>query len=247
MKSFEFKGKISLITGANRGIGEAYVHALLKAGVKKVYAASRNLDNLKSLREHYPDNLEPVLLDVTNSDHINALKDQILSLDILINNAGIANNCSFTSENSLEIARQEMEVNYFAPIQIIQAVLPKLKLSSQALIINISSIAGISNFPNAAPYSATKAAMHSLTQGLRAELADEGIQVMGIYPGPIDTRMAEGFDMEKPAPKQVALETINALSKQEFDVFPDDFSKQMYDIFLEHPKKLEEALADMFT
>ena len=245
MKSFEFKGKIALITGANRGIGEAYVHVLLQAGVKKVYAAARNLDNLKSLQKQYPDTLEAVLLDVTHREHINALKDQIPSLDILVNNAGIANACSFTAENALDIAREEMEVNYFAPLQITQAVLPQLKQSAEALIVNISSIAGISNFPNAAPYSASKAAVHSLTQGLRTELAHDDIQIVGVYPGPIDTRMAEGFDMDKPVPEQVVYETIAALSKQEYDVFPDDFSNQMYGIFLEHPKQLEKLLADM--
>ena len=247
MKSFEFEEKVALITGANRGIGEAFVHVLLKAGIKKVYAAARDLDNLKPLIEQYPDVLEPVLLDVTNREHINALKDKIISLDILVNNAGTANPCSFTTDNTLDIARQEMEVNYFGPLQITQAVMPLLRQSPQALIVNILSIAGLSNFSNAAPYSASKAAMHSFTQGLRTELAKDNIQVIGVYPGPIDTRMAEGFDMEKPAPEQVPLEMIKALSKQEFDVFPDDFSKQMYDIFLEHPKKLEEALADMFT
>ena len=245
MKLFEFEGKTAFITGANRGIGEAYVHVLLQAGVKKVYAAARNLNNLKSLQEQYPDTLEPVLLDVTKSEHINALKDQITALDILVNNAGTATACSFTSDNTLEIARQEMEVNYFGPLQITQAVLPQLKQSPQALIVNLSSIAGISNFPNAAPYSASKAAVHSLTQGLRTELAKDHIRVMGIYPGPIETRMAEGFEMDKPAPEQVALEMIAALSKQTFDVFPDDFSKQMYGLFLEHPKQLESALAEM--
>ena len=245
MNTFEFRDKIALVTGSNRGIGEAYVHGLIDVGVKKVYAAARNLDNLKPLLEYYPDKIEPVLLDVTNSQHIKNLKNQISSLDILINNAGIANASGFISANTLEIARKEMEINYFAPLQITQTVLSTLKKSKQALIINMSSIAGIANLPSIGPYSATKAAMHSYTQGLRAELANDGIRVIGVYPGPIDTRMAEGFDMEKPMPELVVSKTFEAVSEQKSDVFPDDFSLQMYGQFLEHPHQLEQAFANM--
>lgn len=218
---------------------------LLDAGVKKVYAAARNVDNLAPLLEQHPEKIEPILLDVTNTQHINALSEQIGSLDILVNNAGIANACGFVAENTLEIARQEMEVNYFAPLQITQAVLPQLKKSSQALIINISSIAGIANLPSIGSYSATKAAMHSYTQGLRGELASDGIRVIGVYPGPIDTRMAEGFEMEKPKPEQVVSKTFDALTTQSVDVFPDDFSVHMYGLFLEHPHQLEKAFFEM--
>jgi short-subunit dehydrogenase len=112
-------------------------------------------------------------------------------------------------------------------------------------VINISSIAGISNFPVIAPYSATKAAMHSFTQGLRANLAADGIKVVGVYPGPIDTRMADGWDMEKAQPLQVAQRTFESLVKGEMDVFPDDFSKQMYAAFLQHPHELEKMFSEM--
>lgn len=245
MSNYDFKDKVALVTGSNRGIGEAYVLGLLGAGVKKVYAAARELNNLQPLLEKYPDRIEPVLLDVTNIQHINSLREKITSLDILVNNAGVANVCGFISENTLEIARQEMEVNYFAPLQITQAVLPKLKESTQALIVNISSIAGIANLPSVGTYSATKAAMHSYTQGLRAELASDHIQVMGVYPGPIDTRMAESFEMEKPKPEQVVVKTFEALVARKVDVFPDEFSEQMYGLFLEHPQQLEQAFSGM--
>lgn len=243
MSNFELKDKVALVTGSNRGIGEAYVLALLNAGAKKVYAAARDINNLKSLLAQYPNVIEPILLDVTNAEHIKQLAAEIDTLDILINNAGVANTCNLTSDNTLEIARIEMETNYFGPLQVTLAVLPMLKQSSQAAIINISSIAGISNFPGIAPYSTTKAAMHSYTQGLRAELANDGIKVLGVYPGPIDTRMAEGFEMEKPSPKQVADKTFEALIEGKTDVLPDTFSEQMYASFLEHPHNLEKTFA----
>lgn len=245
MTSFSVKDKTVLVTGANRGIGEAYVKVLLEQGAGKIYAAARNLDNLKALISLNSDVIVPVLLDVTNPEQIKQLTKTIPSLDILINNAGIANACSSTSDNAVDIARQEMETNYFGPLQVTLELLPLLKQSSQAAIINISSIAGISNFPMMGPYSATKAALHSLTQGLRAELAEFGIKVLGVYPGPIDTRLTEAMDMEKPRPEQVATRTFMALEQGIVDVLPDDFSQQMYAAFLEHPHQLEQAFAQM--
>lgn len=245
MSNFKIKDKTALVTGSNRGIGEAYVQYLVKSGAKKVYAAARDLNNLKALVAQNPEVIEPVLLDVTNTGHIKLLAENISALDILINNAGIANACHSTSENAVEIARLEMDTNYFGTMQVTLAVLPLLRQSAQAAIINLSSIAGICNFPLMGPYSATKAAVHSYTQGLRAELANDSIQVVGVYPGPIDTRMAKDFDMEKPKPEQVAVKTFEALSIGNVDVLPDDFAQQMYDTFLEHPHQLEKAFAQM--
>lgn len=245
MSTYELKNRIALVTGANRGIGEAYVEYLLMAGVSKVYAAVRDLHNAERLLEKYPNEVEAVLLDVTNMGHIQALKGKISRLDILVNNAGIANACHSTAENAVEIARLEMETNYFGPMQLTQALLPALKASPQALIVNVSSIAGISNCPAIGPYSATKAAMHSFTQGLRSELMADNIRVIGVYPGPIDTRMAEGWEMDKPEPPQVAEKTFEALQKGEVDVLPDDFSMQMYNAFLQHPHELEKIFSEM--
>jgi len=239
MGKFEITDKVALVTGANRGIGEAYLRFLLKAGAKKVSAAARDINNLTSIVALNPDIIEPVLLDVTNTNHIKLLSEKISSLDILINNAGIANGCNSTSDNALEVARLEMETNYFGPLQVTLAVLPQLKQSSQAAIINVSSIAGISNFPALGPYSATKAAMHSYTQGLRAELASDNIQVVGVYPGPIETRLTEGADIDKEKPEKVASATFKALSEGEKDVLPDAFSSDMYAKFLKHPHELE--------
>jgi len=86
--------------------------------------------------------IQPILLDVTNADHIMKLKTQVEALDILINNAGIANACTSSSDQALEIARLEMETNFFGPLHITQTLLPLLKNSEQAAIVNISSIAG---------------------------------------------------------------------------------------------------------
>ncbi len=245
METFTIKDKVALVTGANRGIGEAFVRHLLNAGARKVYAAVRNVDNLQDLLAEFPDNIEPVLLDVTSAKHISTLSKTIGKLDILVNNAGIAHGCFFTADEALEIARKEMETNYFGPIRVTHALLPLLKQSSEAAVINISSIAGIGAMAAIGPYSASKAAMHSYTQGLRAELQNDKIRVIGVYPGPTDTRMAEEWEMDKPSPNQVAEKTFAVLTSGEFEVFPDDFSQQMHALFLEHPHKLQEAFSQM--
>ncbi len=245
MNSNNLTGKNALVTGANRGIGEAYLRYLIENGINRVYAGVRNIASMEHLIAEYSDVIEPVLLDVTNVEHIKALKGKISQLDILINNAGVANACFSTSDNALDIARLEMETNYFGPLQVTQSVLPLLKQVEDGVIINVSSIAGISNFPSIGPYSATKAAMHSYTQGLRAELAADGIRVLGVYPGPIDTRMAADFEMDKAPPSQVARKTFEALEKGEVDVLPDDFAVQMYNAFLQHPHELEKVFAGM--
>jgi len=248
MTNFDIKGKVALVTGANRGIGAAFVKHLVQSGASKVIAGVRDLDNAKALTVEYPNCVEPMLLDVTNVKHITELAQKISSLDIIINNAGIASLCNSTSNNTIDVARLEMETHYFGPVQINQILLPLLKKSNQAAIINISSIAGISCFPSLGPYSATKSAMHSYTQGLRAELNGEKsgkqIQVIGVYPGPTDTRLAPG-EMDKASTEQIAKASFDALSKNETDVFPDDFSKQMRAAFLEHPHELEKIFSQM--
>lgn len=243
MNTFALAGKAALVTGANRGIGAALVDALAAAGVKKIYAAARDITSLEPLAQRHPDLVEPVLLDVTNPGHIAALAEKIPALDILINNAGIASGCNLTSSNTLETARREMETNFFGPLQLTPALLPQLRQSKQAAIVNVASIVSFSNFPNVAPYSISKAAVHSYTQGLRAELAADGIQVMGVYPGPVDTGMTAEWDMVKASPAQIASNILEALGKGEAYVFPDDFSTQMYAQFRQDPLAFEKTLA----
>lgn len=233
-----------MVTGANRGIGKAITEALLAAGAARVYVAAREIDNLKPMLAQNPDRLIPVRLDVTQPADIAALTGVIANLDILVNNAGVANGATFVDANSLTFAKQEIDTNYLGVVSLTQTLLPLLRQRSAAAVINISSIAGISNFPMLSPYSASKAAVHSFTQGLRAVLKKEGIAVHGVYPGPVDTRMAEGVEMPKASPADVANAILKALTSGQEDVFPDAFSRQMYEIFLTNPKELEKQFAE---
>ncbi|MES2674353.1 MAG: SDR family oxidoreductase [Pseudomonadota bacterium] len=239
------KDKVVLVTGANRGIGKAIVETLITQGVKKIYAAARNIESLNSLVALGPNVVEAIKLDVNQAADIAQVVSKISHLDILINNAGIATGSNFSGETSLKIAAEEMTTNYFGPVNLTHACLPKLRASKAAAIINVSSIAGISNFPALGPYSASKAALHSFTQGLRAELRQASIFVQGVYPGPVDTRLSEGFEMDKATTQEVASAIFNGLEQGVEDVFPDAFSQTMYQIFSNSPKTLEQQFAAM--
>lgn len=241
-----WQDKTALVTGANRGIGLGLVQALINRGIKRLYLTGRDFNAQKSLAADLKNpvtELIPLQLDVTYSKDILQVAAQISQLDFLFNNAGIATGSGFIAENSGDIAVQEMATNYFGPVNLTRALLPALKNSSGGAIVNVSSIAGIANMPLLGPYSAAKAALHSFTQCLRAELSKTSLLVQGVYPGPIDTRLSAGYEILKPTPAEVANVVLNAIENQEEDVFPDAMSVHWYQTFKADPKQLEKEYA----
>ncbi len=241
--AYSIQGKTVLVTGTNRGIGEALVKELVAQGAGRIYATARNPASLEALVAQAPGVVVPVQLDVNDANSIAKLAKEITSLDILINNAGIVNSTTFSGEDALAIAAAEMATNYFGPVNLTHALLPVLHKSQAAAVVNISSVAGLANFPSVGPYSASKAAVHSFTQGLRAELRKANIFVQGVYPGPVDTDMTKGWEMEKATPAEVAKNVLVALQKGEEDVYPDAFAQQMFQVYSQNPKQLEQQFA----
>ncbi|KKJ78695.1 short-chain dehydrogenase [Kiloniella litopenaei] len=239
------KGKVAFVTGANRGIGRAFVEELIAAGASKVYAAARDANKLSDLVQENEGKVIPVTLDVNQAETIKTLANDFKDVALLINNAGIARFTSFMTAPSLDDARDEMETNYFAPLNMIRAFAPVLKENNGGAIVNISSVAGYLNFPVLGSYSASKAAVHSLTQGVRAELAGQGTHVVGVYPGPIDTDMTASVPLDKTAPNIVAKEVLNAVENGIEDVYPDPMSVDFHAGFLSDPKALEKQVGEM--
>ncbi len=119
-------------------------------------------------------NVKPVVIDVTNEDQVNSAVARAGDVNLLINNAGIARFSRLIAAENLVAAREEMEVNYFGTLRVSRAFAPVLKKNGGGAIVNILSVASLGNFPMLGSYSASKAALHSLTQGIRAELAGQG-------------------------------------------------------------------------
>lgn len=215
---------VIFITGANRGIGKALVEIALEQGAKKVYAAARKPETLKQMVEKNLGRVIPIELDVTSEQQVQEAAKQAPDVTLLVNNAGTASLGGFTANYNAEGARNDMQTNYFGTLSMAIAFAPILNNNGGGAIVNIVSVAGLQSFPFATGYSASKAAAHSLTQGLRQELAEQKTFVAGVYPGPVDTDMARGVEMEKESPRQVALSLYKGLEEGSEEIYPDKYA-----------------------
>jgi NAD(P)-dependent dehydrogenase (short-subunit alcohol dehydrogenase family) len=245
--SFPIAGRVALVTGANRGIGEAIVDALAAAGAAKVYATARRPEALAPLVSRHGGLVVPLRLDVTDRSQIEAAVLAAPDVQLLVNNAGVAGYAggAFTDPEWLRASRQEMEVNFYGTFAVTQAFAPVLAKNGGGALVNIASMAGLVNFPLLAAYSASKAATHSITQAARLMLRSQGTRVFGVYPGPIDTRMTEPILVEKTSPAEAARAIIAGIEAGSEEIFPDPMSRGMGAGFLADPKGIERRVAKM--
>src|ERR1700694_3595851 len=206
MNAQRIEGAVARVTGATRGIGRALTEALLARGVRKVYATARNPEALRALRD---ERLVSLRLDVTDADQIRAAGEAASDVELVFSNAGVAFPSGIAEPALLDQARREMEVNYFGPLQLLQRLAPTLARNGGGAVVNIGSIAGLTNVPFIPTYSASKAALHSLTQATRILLEAQGASVFGVSPGPVDTEMNRGFAMPKASPRDVAFAILD--------------------------------------
>ncbi|PZO44279.1 MAG: short-chain dehydrogenase [Pseudanabaena frigida] len=222
------QGSIAFVTGANRGIGKADVEALVKAGASRIYATARSIESLKDIVAIAPDRIIPIALDITNPEQVIEAAQKAQDVTLLINNAGVLGAGGLFVESSIATAQWEMNTNYFGALSMVRAFAPILKNNGGGAIVNILSVVSVANAPVYSSYSASKAALHSLTQGIRAELASQGTQVIGVFPGPVDTDMAEAVPMDKVAPIEVANLILQAVENGIEDVYPDPVSQGVF-------------------
>jgi NAD(P)-dependent dehydrogenase (short-subunit alcohol dehydrogenase family) len=162
-------------------------------------------------------------LDVTNASQIEQAASEVISLDVLINNAGIA---LYDDLSNFDVIDQQLAVNLFGSLRMSRAFLPALRLSKGA-IVNTLSLLALAPLPLTPAYAISKAAALSMTQSLRALLAGRGVTVHGVLLGPTDTDMTRGFEIPKASPDEVAQGIFDGLKNKEEDIFPDPASQSI--------------------
>ena len=212
-------GQTVLVTGANRGIGRALIEEALRRGARRVYAGTRQPFS------HPDERVTPLILDVTSPEQIRSAVGQVESLDILINNAGVA---LYDDLSDRSVLQQHLDVNLFGTYGVTQAFLPLLTRAQGAIVNNVSMMAQ-APFPVTPAYAISKAAAFNMTQSLRALLAGRGVRVHAVLTGPTDTDMTQGLDIPKSSPQDVARAIFDGVDNGEEDIFPDPMSQTMAD------------------
>ncbi|ANE82976.1 short-chain dehydrogenase [Mycobacterium adipatum] len=209
------RGKTVLVTGGRRGLGSALVDEMLARGAVKVYSTAR---------ESYSDNRERVIslpLEVRDEQSVAALADSASDVDIVINNAGVLLPGSLLTGDFDEIIAT-FDINAFGPLRVTRALAPILAGNGGGALVNVHSV--LSWLGGSGAYGASKAAIWSLTNSLRAELSAQGTQVLGVHAGFIDTDMVSAIGLPKTAPAEVAARVIDALEAGAHEVLVDDIT-----------------------
>jgi NAD(P)-dependent dehydrogenase (short-subunit alcohol dehydrogenase family) len=206
-----------LVTGANRGIGRALVEEALARGAKRVYAGTRQP------MAHPDRRVTPLTFDLTDAAQIRAAAAKVESLDVLVNNAGLALYDDLSDRSAIE---RHLAVNLFGSYDVTQAFLPPL-IRSRGAIVNVLSTGALASIPVIPAYSISKAAAFSLSQSLRALLAPQGVRVHAVITGPTDTDMSRGLDVPKASPESVARAIFDGVENGEEETFPDPMSASL--------------------
>lgn len=234
----QIKDTTAFVTGANRGIGKALVDALLAGEAKKVYATARDVAKLPFTDPR----VVKVQLDVTDAESIAAATKNVGDVELLINNAGV--NAASTAFDDIAGHRSDLEVNYFGVLRVSRALVETLK-ANKGTIVNLNSLVSLASMAPIASYSVSKAASHSLTLALRAELAKFGVSVYGVYAGPIDTDMAKDMPMDKASPDEAAAAILAGVEARETHITPDDMAREVVATWRTNPVAVEEMFASM--
>jgi NAD(P)-dependent dehydrogenase (short-subunit alcohol dehydrogenase family) len=239
----QIENSVALVTGANRGIGRAFVDALLERGARRIYAAGRDLANLEAVVRLDPKRIRALQLDVTRADDARAAAVQAKDVTLLINNAG-ALSLGRLADIPVDAVRGDMETNFFGLLNVITPFVPILE-RNHGSIVNILTLLSLASMPGVASYNASKAAGWSLTQSFRADLAKRGIRVHAVFPGAVDTEMARSFEIPKPPAIDVARATLAGVAADQEDIYPDSMAQQVYAVWRTDHKAVERQFAAM--
>ena len=239
----QIKNSVALVTGANRGIGRALVEALIEQGASRVYATARRRSDLDGLVALDPKRVVALQVDVTNPVELSDAAAKAKDVTLLINNAGVLDFGSVLDAPT-EAFTRDFNVNFYGPLHSTRAFAPAL-VRNKGAVVNVLTVVALASMPGIGVYNASKAAAWSLTQSLRGDLSKKGVQVFGVFPGPVDTDMAKEFPLQKTSPREVALETLAGIEAGVEDIFPDPMSKQVYGAWAVDHKAIERQFAAM--
>ncbi len=220
---------VSLVTGANRGLGLAFARALLAGGARKVYAAARDPASVTL------PGVEAIRLDVTRPEEVDAAARTLGDVTLLVNNAGISRGSGFLGDDGLLAVRAEFDTNFFGPLQMSRAFAPILARNGGGAIVNVLSALSWVSFPTSSTYSASKAAAWSLSNGLRHELRGQGTQVLALHVGFMDTDMVRHIAAPKSKPEDVVAQTLAALEAGKSEVLADAVSRRIKQTLSDEP------------
>ncbi|WP_049575369.1 SDR family oxidoreductase [Nocardiopsis sp. SBT366] len=209
-------GSVVLVTGANGGIGTQFVRQALARGASKVYASARNP------RTWDDERIVPLRLDVTDQASVREAVEAAGDVTVLVNNAGASVSSPGILSHTEEEIRTNVETNFVGPLLLTRAFAPVLSAKKRSVIIDIHSL--LSWYAVAGIYSATKAALWSATNSLRLELAPEGVHVVGVHVGYVDTPMAAHSTDPKVDPADLVRAVFDATEAGQYEVLADEDS-----------------------
>ena len=231
------KGSVVLITGATGAIAQSLIAELKARGAAKIYAAARDVSSLKA-----SDGLVPIKMDVTNDAEVAKAVAAAGDVTLLINNAGVNHNTAFMVAPDIAIAREEIEINYLAPLRVTKAFAPVL-IKNKGAVLNLLTILARVNLPFMGSYCASKAAGLSLTQGLRGELSPKGVRIAAALPGAIDTRMTAMLSIPKMSTADAAKEILDGFEAGEEEIYVGEMARGLAQGLAHDPKGVERQLA----
>lgn len=229
-------GAVVLITGANRGIGRAFVEGFSAAGAGKIYGAAREPSTIDDRR------VQPIKLDITDPRQVAAAASACGDVTILVNNAGVLKSSPFLAAPDTAAARLEMETNYFGTLAMCRAFAPILGQNGGGALVNILSAASWTTWAQGGSYSASKRAALALTLGVRIELRAQGTLVVGVFPGFVDTDMTSHVSGVKASPEQVVAATLAGIIGDKEEIVPDEAAARLKAALRDDPAS-EEARA----
>jgi NAD(P)-dependent dehydrogenase (short-subunit alcohol dehydrogenase family) len=207
---------VALVTGANRGLGQAFARELVSRGAAKVYGAARHPERVTE------PGVIPVGLDISDPERVAQVAGQCDDISLLVNNAGVMKASTFIGAPDLDAARLEMDINYFGTLSMCRAFAPVLAANGGGAIVNMLSVVSFFTNPFNGSYGASKAAEWSLTNGIRIELHQQGTLVVAVHAGFIETDMTAGIDEPKIRPESVASQVFDAVEAGQTEVLADE-------------------------